>query len=81
MKKDRKRFGRGFTWKRWGQTLALLFPLLIIWNLLVGDWSLGNIKALFTWDLGGKTLLKSILISLAVTIWYEPPAEEKDPDT
>lgn len=81
MKKEPKRFWRGFSWKRWALTLAWIFPFMVIWNLLFREWSLHDWDALLSWNQAGKTLTSCSIISLILTIWYEPPAEEKDRET
>ena len=69
----------GFTWTRWGRTLAWLLTFFVTWNFLFREWSPDNVAAIFSWEQGGKTLLKSMFISLAVTIWQEPlPQKEEE---
>lgn len=54
---------------------------MVIWNLLFGIWSLHDGEALLSWNKAGKTLTSCSIISLILTIWYEPPAEDKEPET
>jgi hypothetical protein len=77
MNNSKKRFWRGFTWKRFARNTIFVFVISLVIHTIFNYFdTTATVISLFTWKAMLKKLALSVSWGFITAIWHEPDVDD-----